>query len=42
MPSVAELLEQVAREAERRKILEIALSCANLEEFIAKLRAMNS
>ncbi len=40
MPNAAEVIEKLAREAERLKLLELARSCKDLEEFIEKLEAM--
>lgn len=39
-PSAAELLVQMTREAEQRKILAIANQCETLEELKAKLEAL--
>ncbi len=40
MANAAEVIEKLAREAERLQLLELARSCKTLEEFIAKLEAM--
>ena len=39
-PTTGELLVQMTREAEQRRILEIANECKDLEEFKAKLKAL--
>lgn len=42
MPSAAELLVQMTREAEQRRILELANECKDLEELKAKLKELLS
>lgn len=37
-PNVAELLVQMTREAEQRRILELANNCKDLEELKARIR----
>lgn len=37
-PTAAELLVRITREAEQRRILEIANECKDLEELKAKLK----
>jgi len=39
-PSASELLVQVTREAEQRRILEIANKCENLEDLKKKLESL--
>ena len=40
MPNAAEVIEKLAREAERLQLLEMARGCKDLNEFIEKLDAM--
>ena len=40
MPNAAETIERLAREAEDRKILQLARECETLEELVKKLEAM--
>ena len=40
MPNAAEVIEKLAREAERLQLLELARSCKDLDELIKKLEAM--
>ena len=40
MPNSAETIEKLAKQLERHIILETALECETLEEFIEKLRAI--
>ena len=40
MPNAAEMIDKNAREAEARKILDMARKCETLEEFIEKLESM--
>lgn len=42
MPSVGELLIEKTREAEQRRILDLANECKDLDELKAKLRALLS
>lgn len=39
-PTTGELLVQITREAEQRRLLEIANECTGLEEFKEKLKAL--
>lgn len=40
MPSAAELLVQMTREAEQRRVLDLANECKDLEELKARLREL--
>ena len=40
MANAAEVIEKLAREAERLQLLEVARSCKDLDELIKKLEAM--
>lgn len=40
MSNACETIERLAREAEQRKLLEIARSCKDLDELIEKLNAL--
>ena len=42
MANAAEVIEKLAREAERLQMLELARSCKDLEELIKKLEAMTA
>ena len=42
MPNAAEVIEKLAREAERLQLLELARSCKDLDELIKKLEAMTA
>ncbi len=39
MASAAEIIERLAREAERQKIIRLAEQCKTIEELIQKLKA---
>ena len=40
MANAAEVIEKLAREAERLQLLELARSCKDLDELVKKLEAM--
>jgi len=40
MPNSAKMIEKLAKQLERHILLETALECETLEEFVEKLRAM--
>ena len=40
MANAAEVIEKLAREAERLQMLELARSCKDLDELVKKLEAM--
>jgi len=42
MANAAEVIEKLAREAERLQLLELARSCKDLDELIKKLESMTS
>ncbi len=42
MANAAEVIEKLAREAERLQILELARECKDLDELIKKLEATTS
>ena len=42
MANAAEVIEKLAREAERLQLLELARSCKDLDELIKKLEAMTA
>ena len=42
MANAAEVIEKLAREAERLQMLELARSCKDLDELIKKLEAMTA
>ena len=40
MPNRAEMIEKLAKQLERHVLLETALECETLEEFVEKLKTM--
>ena len=42
MPNAAEVIEKLAREAERLQLLEMARGCKDLNELIEKLEALTA
>lgn len=40
MPNASETIERLARESERRRILEIASECKDVQEVIEKIKAL--
>lgn len=40
MPNTAEMIEKLAKQLERHKLLELASECKTLDEFIEQLKTL--